>query len=147
VVDAVWLATSRANFDIVRKACPHSRVQSTGNFVILLKARAASEDLRKPELTNGTLHVANLALRGSRRLDPLRWLTANTAYHVGMCESLGSTLLGLVAERRGNWLRDTGVQRRGTARNQEVVSTLITSAGSALAIAGPWPGEGRVCVE
>jgi hypothetical protein len=126
---------------------PHSRVQSTGDLVILLKTRAASKDLREPELTDGTLHVANLALRGSRRLDPLRRLTADTAYHVGMGESLGSTLLGLVAERRGDWLRDARVQGRGTAGNQEVVGTLITSAGSALAIAGPWPGEGRVCVE
>lgn len=53
------------------RAYPHSRVQGSCNFVILLQSRAATQDLGKPELANGTLHVANLALFGSGRLDPL----------------------------------------------------------------------------
>lgn len=67
-------------------------MKGAGNVVILLQSRAASENFRKPELTDGALHVSNLALWRWRCLDPLRGLTADTAYHVGMGKSLGCTL-------------------------------------------------------
>lgn len=122
-------------------------MQSTSNLVVLLKARAAAENLGKPELADGTLHVSNLALSGCGRLDPLGRLAADTAYHVGMSEGLGSALLGLVAEGRGNGLCDARVERRGPAGDQEVVVALIAGAGSTFTVSGPGPGEGRVGVE
>ena len=77
---------------------PHSSMQGPGDLVILLEAWAASKNLRQPELTNSTLHVANLALAGRGSLDPLGRLPPNTADHVGMGESLGGPLLWFRAE-------------------------------------------------
>lgn len=126
---------------------PHGGVQRPGNLVVLLETRAAAENLGQPELADGTLHVANLALSGRRCLDPLRGLTANTADHVGMGERLGRALLGLGGESRGDGLGDAGVQRRGAAGDDEVVVALVAGAGTGITVAGARPGEGRVGVE
>jgi hypothetical protein len=87
--------------------------------------------------------VADLALCGRRSLDPLRGLAANTADHIGMSESLGSTLLGLHVESGGNRLRNARVQRGCPAGNQEVlISALVAGAGPAIAVASPRTGKG-----
>lgn len=162
------LASTSANLDVVGEACleearvsdfirestvrvktyAHGGVKSTRNFVVLLKTRAASQNLREPELSHGTLHVANLSLSGSGSLDPLRGLAANTTHHVSMGESLGRASLGLDVEGGGNGLCNARVQRRGAARNQEVlVSALVAGAGPAITIAGPRTGEGGMGVQ
>lgn len=41
---------------------PHGSMKGAGNVVVLLQSRAASENLRQPELADGALHVSNLAL-------------------------------------------------------------------------------------
>jgi hypothetical protein len=45
-----------------RMAYPHSSMKGAGNVVVLLQSRAASKNLRQPELTDGALHVSNLSL-------------------------------------------------------------------------------------
>lgn len=127
----------------------HSGVQRTSNLVILLQPGAATQDLGQPELSNGALHVSNLALRGRRRLDPLRGLAADTADHVRMRESLWGPLLGLGGESSRRGLGDSGVKRGSAAGDQEVVSAsaLIAGAGPAITIACPRTGEGRMGVE
>jgi hypothetical protein len=92
MVDTVRLHGTSTDFNVVRETCPHGSVKGAGNVVVLLQSRAASQNLRKPELTNGTLHVSNLSLRRWRSLDPLRGLAADTTYHVGMGKSLWCTL-------------------------------------------------------
>jgi hypothetical protein len=123
VVGTVRLALAGANLDIVGEAClhssqltlihiippltsvivsgvahPHGRVQGSSNLIILLQSGAAAQNLWQPELTDGALHVANLSLVWGGSLDPLRGFTANTAYHVGMSESLGGPLGGFDVE-------------------------------------------------
>lgn len=73
-------------------------MKSARNLVILLQSRAASQNLGEPELTNSSLHVANLSLGGRGGLDPLGGLATNTTYHVGVGESLGGSLLRLHVE-------------------------------------------------
>lgn len=92
--------------EFVKMTHPHGGVKSAGNFIVLLKTRTATQDLGKPELGNGTLHVANLALCGRRGLDPLGRLATDTTDHVGMCEGLWCPLLRLHIESGGNWLGD-----------------------------------------
>ena len=41
---------------------PHRRVERPCDFIVLLESGAASQDLRQPELTDCTFHVANLSL-------------------------------------------------------------------------------------
>jgi hypothetical protein len=122
-------------------------VKGTSNIVVVLDAGAAAQDLGKPELANGALHVANLALGRTRCLDPLRRLAANTTDHVGMGEGLWSTLLRLDVESRRDWLCNSRVKRRGATGNHEIVSALVAGAGPAITFAGPRAGEGRVSVE
>jgi hypothetical protein len=45
-----------------RMAYPHSSMKGAGNVVVLLQSRAASKNLRQPELTDSALHVSNLSL-------------------------------------------------------------------------------------
>jgi len=80
--------------------------------------------------------VPNLALWRSGSSGPLRRLPANTAYHVGMGESLGSALADLWLAHLTSGLRDSTVQTRGSVRNDEVVgvATLWTAS------ARTWPG-------
>jgi hypothetical protein len=75
-----------------RVCYPHGSMKGAGNVVVLLQSRAASENLRQPELPDGALHVSNLSLWRWRSLDPLRGLAADTTYHVGMGEGLWRTL-------------------------------------------------------
>jgi hypothetical protein len=71
VVNAMWLAAAGADLDIVRETSPHGSVERSSNFIVLLQSRAATQDLGKPELANSAFHMPNLALCGSRSLDPL----------------------------------------------------------------------------
>lgn len=73
-------------------------MQRSCNFVVLLKARAATQDLGEPELTHGSLHVANLTLGGGGGLDPLGGFATNTAYHIRMGECFRCPLGGLDGE-------------------------------------------------
>lgn len=91
--------------------------------------------------------MADLALRRRRCLDPLRRLTADAAHHVGMGKSLRRTLLRLDVQRRWDRLRDSRVEGRGAARDDEVVVALIARAGPAIAIASARAVEGRVSVQ
>lgn len=119
-------------------------MQRPGNLVILFQPGAATENLWQPELTNGTLHVANLALCWRGSFDPLRRLPANAANHVGMGEGLWSALLSLVGKGRRNWLSDPRVERRGTAGNYKAAVEVL--AGDR-AVAGPRPCQGGRCSE
>jgi hypothetical protein len=93
VVDAVRLACTSANLDIMREAClentklsvihvfdtneptiipyPHCRVKRTCDLIILFQSRAATENFWQPKLPNGTLHVSNSALNRSWSAHPL----------------------------------------------------------------------------
>jgi hypothetical protein len=126
---------------------PHSGMQSPGNLIILLKPGTASEDLWQPELTYGTLHMANLALCWSGRFYPLRWFPSNTAYHVRMGQSLWGPLLRLDIQGRGNRLCDPRVQRRRPAWDDQVAVDLIARSRTAIAITSPRTDERSVCVE
>lgn len=50
---------------------PHSSIQCSRNLIVLLQSWTTTQDLRKPELSNGTLHVPNLALGRCWCFDPL----------------------------------------------------------------------------
>lgn len=123
---------------------PHSRVQGASNLVVLLQPWATSEYFWQPELTDGTLHVTNLALGWLGRLYPLRRLPANTTDHVGMSKGLRGALLGLCAKGGGNWLGDPRVEGRGAAGDDEAAVEVVTSDRT---VAGLWPGEGGRCGE
>lgn len=110
-----------------RGAYPHSGVQGTGNLIILFQSRTATQNLRQPELTDGTFHVLNLPLCRGGRLDPLAGFTANTADHIRMSESLRSPLAGFDIEGRRDGLGDARMQRGGPARNQERIVDLVPS--------------------
>jgi len=114
------------------------------NIVILLETRAASEDLWQPELANGTLHVAYLALGRRRCLDPLRRFPSDTAHHIGMGQSLWSPLLGLHVQSRGNRLGDARVKRGSPAGDDQVAVDLVTGGRAAIAITSPGTDEGSV---
>ena len=136
---------NRVWWEGLKQTHPHGSVQGAGNLVVLLEPRAATEDLGEPELADGTLHVANLALGRRGSLHPLGGLTADTADHVSMGEGLGSTLLRLDVQRGGDRLGDSRVQGRRAARDDEVGVALVAGAGAA--IVGPRAGEGRVGCE
>lgn len=74
----------------VRTTYPHSSVKGSCNIIVLFQPGTASENFRKPKRSDSTLHMANLSLRGSWRLHPLRRLSSNTAYHVCMGQCLWS---------------------------------------------------------
>ena len=120
-------------------AYSHRRVQRPCNLVVLLESGTASQDLRQPELTNSTLHVPDLSLRRCRCSSPLRGLPANTTYHVGMCEGLGSALADLWLAHMASGLRNLTVQTGCAIGNDEVVgvATLWTAS------ARTWPGGER----
>lgn len=122
-------------------------MQRPGNLVVLLQTRAAAKDLGEPELAHGTLHMANLALRWCRCLDPLGRLPANTAYHIRMGEGLGGSLLRLDVEGRRNGLGDTGVEGRGAAGNDQVAIGLITGPRATFPVTSSGPLEGRVGIQ
>lgn len=87
----------------------HGSMQRASDVVVLLQSRAATENLWLPERRYGTFHVANLSLGGSGRLDPLGGLSAHTAYHVSMRESLWSSLAWLDVQSRRKRLGDSRV--------------------------------------
>jgi hypothetical protein len=93
------------------KAYPHGSVERPCNLVVLLEPRTASQDLRKPESTDGALHVANLALSWRGRLHPLRGLSANTTDHVGMGKRLGASGALFDVQSGGKRLGDSRVER------------------------------------
>lgn len=133
----------------IRFTHSHSSMKSASNFVILLQARTAAQNLWQPELANGALHVSNLSLCWSGSLHPLRRLTSNTTHHVRMSKGLGGSLLRFGVERRRNRLGNARMKGRCSAWNQHAVAALVASDGSALALAVPstGPGEGGVGVE
>jgi hypothetical protein len=163
VVNTVRLASAGANLYIMREASlkllakyaheflcktyPHSSMKRPSNLVILLEARAASENLGQPELAYSTLHVANLALGWSWSLDPLRRFSSNTTHHVGMGQCLGCPLLGFHVQGRGDRLCDSGVERGCSAGNDQVAVGLVARNRTAIPIAGPGPDEGSVGIE
>ena len=81
-------------------------MQGSGNFIVLLQSRAASQNLRQPKLAYSSLHMADFPLSWGGSLYPLGRLTADTTYHIGMCKGLGSALDGFDIEIRGDWLGD-----------------------------------------
>lgn len=109
---------------------PHGRVQRPGNLIILFEPGAASQDLGQPESSDGTLHVANLALSGSGSLDPLRGLSANTTNHVGMGERLGASGALLDVQGRGERLGDSRVERRSPAGDDEAMVGIVSGWGT-----------------
>lgn len=65
-----------------------------------------------------------------------------------MCESLGSALLGLGVEARGNRLGNARVQRGGSAGDEHgVAAILVASKRTALALAGARAREAGVSAE
>ena len=121
---------------------PHSGMQRSGDLIILLQPRAASQDLWQPELPDCTFHVPNLALRWCWRLHPLRWLSSHTAHHVGMGQCLGGTLSWLWSVHGAwHWLSDSGMERRRPIRNDQV---LVVCPTRRTRLSRPWPrGERR----
>ena len=159
MMNAVRLAATRTDLDIVRKACldvmlvplanpkererayPHCRMQSSCNLIVLFQTRAAAEDLREPELVDCTFHMLYLALTWRRSADPLSWFTSNTTHHVSMSQSLWSALVARIHHHRGwQWLGDARVQRGGPAGNGHILA-LIASARTT-GIACGWTSHG-----
>jgi hypothetical protein len=115
-----WTACSKVLTD------PHSSMQRPRDLVILLNARTASEDLRKPKLSDRSFHVANLALRQLGSSNPLRGFSPNTTDHVGMSESLRGSLCGLDVEGGRDRLSNPRMQRRSSTWNDEGGVDLIS---------------------
>ena len=113
-----------------KRTYPHRRVQRLGHFIVLLQTGTAPQNLRQPELTNGTFHMTDLALSGSGSLDPLGGFAAHAADHVGMGESLGGALGGFGIHLRRNRLSDAGVKRGGATRNDQRIFSLIAGDGA-----------------
>jgi hypothetical protein len=132
---------------VASKTHSHSSMKSSGNLVILFQSRTASKNFWQPKLSNSRFHVSNFALCWRRCLYPLRGLSSNTAYHVGMSKGLRGALLCLDSQRRWNWLGNPRVQRGRPARYDEILIGLVTSPWATLAVSSPWPDEGRVVVE
>lgn len=122
-------------------------MKSPGNFVILLETGAAPQNLWQPKLSNGTLHMANLALSWSWSLDPLRRFPSNAAYHVGMGQSLRSPLLRLHIEGGRNRLCNARVQRRCPTGDNQVAVDLVARGRTPIAIPGPGTDKRSMCVE
>jgi hypothetical protein len=125
-------------------AYPHRSMQGSCDFVILLQPWTASKNLGQPELAHSALHMADLTLGRRRSLHPLRGLPSHTADHVGMGKSLWRTLLRLDAQRRRDGLCDAGMQRRGPARDDEILVVLIACTWTAIAVGRARSHEGRV---
>lgn len=109
-------------------------MERSGDLIILLQSRTASKDLWEPELPHGALHVSDFALSWCWRLDPLRRLSPNTAHHVGVGKGLWCSLLGLHVECRRNWLGDSGMKRRGPARNNKILVADVSGNWAAITI-------------
>lgn len=137
--DFLWRIPSYTN--------PHGSMKRSGDFIVLLQARTATQDFWQPELANSSLHMADFALGRRGSPDPLRWLAANTAYHVGVSERLGGALLGFGVEARGNRLCNARVQRRSSAGNQHCVAILVAGDRAAFTLAGARAREARVSAE
>lgn len=114
MVYTVWLAATCANLYIMGETSlsvlekryssndhtyPHSSMQSSCDLVILFQPWTASKNLWQPELSHCSFHMSNLSLRWRGCLDPLRWLSSDTAHHIGVGEGLGGSLLRLDIER------------------------------------------------
>ena len=122
-------------------------MESPRNLIILFQSGTATQDFRQPELANCRLHVTNLSLGWSWSFDPLRRLSSNTTYHVGVGKGLRGALGGLDVESGRDGLSYSRVQRRGSARNDQVAIMLIASSWAAIAVAGPWADERRVVIQ
>lgn len=122
-------------------------MQRPSILIILLQPRTTPQNLRQPKLPHSPLHMSNLALRRRGRLHPLCRLAPNTTHHVGMRERLGSALLRLHVQGRGDGLGDARVQRGGPAGDHEGLVVLVAGAGAAVAVAGAGAHEGGVCAE
>lgn len=85
--------------------------------------------------------MANLTLSRGRGSDPLGWLTANTADHIGMGECFRGPLSGLDVQRRSHGLSDAGVQRRRAAGDDQRIFPL---AASRRPVPGGRTDEGRM---
>lgn len=159
----MWLTATSADLDVVWEASledskhvfvellieaiyPHSGMKRSGNLIVLFQTRAATEDLWKPELTDGTFHVLNASLNGCRSANPLRGFAPNTTDHVGMSECLWCVLGRLCDQRGRHWLRDTGMEGGRSAGDDSHVNLLLASAG-ARGFAGCWSNEGIVVSE
>lgn len=116
-------------------------MQSSSNLIVLLQSRATSENLWQPKLANGALHMTDFPLSGCGGLYPLRRLTADTTYHVGMSEGLGSSLNGFDIETRWDWLGDARMKRRGATRDNEGILSLVARTRP---VASGRADEGRV---
>lgn len=119
---------------------PHGCVQRPCNLIVLFQPRTASQNLRQPELTDGALHVPNLSLRRRGCPGPLRWLTTNTAHHVGMGEGLWCALIDLGLVHLTSRLCDARMKRRGPVGDYEIV--LVATRRSRCTRTRP-RGEGR----
>lgn len=97
------------------KTYSHSTVKRSRDLIIGFKTRAATQDLRKPELTNSSSHMLNLALRRRSCFDPLRRLSSDTAYEICVGQSLGRWSLSR-GHSAGQGLRDPRVQGGCSAR-------------------------------
>lgn len=131
----------------IDKTYPHSSMKRSCDFIILLQSRTASQNLRQPELSDCSLHMSNLPLSGGGCLDPLRWLSSDTADHVRMSEGLRCTLLRLYVQCGGNWLSDSGVQRGGPAWDDQVLVCLVARPGTAFTVSSPRSDEGGMIVQ
>jgi len=89
---------------------PHRCVQRPCDLIVLLQSRAASQNLRQPELADCALHMPDLSLGRRGCSCPLRWLAANTADHICMGESLGSPLVDLGLAHLSGRLRNAGMK-------------------------------------
>jgi hypothetical protein len=130
-------------YDGEEVAYPHGTVKSSGNFIIGLQAWAASKNLGKPELTDSTLHMLDLAVCWSRCLDPLGWLTANTTYHVGMSESLRRWSVVRLGDSSGQGLSDTRVQRGRPAGDDIGIDRILLSRPWSIGVSGSWASDAR----
>lgn len=100
---------------------PHCSVKRSRYLIVLFQPRTTAQNLRKPELANGTLEMSNLALDGRRCLYPLRWFSANTTYHIGMGQCFGCAVAGpLLHHGAGQGLCDARMQRRRAVWNDQV---------------------------
>ena len=90
-------------------------MESSCDLIVGLKTWAATQNLRKPELTNGAFHMLDLAMSRCWCFDPLGWLSAYTTDHVCMSEGLGCRSVVGLGDSCGERLSDTRVQGGGSA--------------------------------
>ena len=115
---------------------PHSSIQSACDLIVLLQSWATPQDFWQPELANGTLHVPNPSLSWWRCFDPLCRFSSHSTYHIRMSESLGSPLIRLDVERRGNGLCDTGMERGSSTWDHQRVFAMV-ACGRSLSVSVP----------